>query len=234
MDTYKATNTRNGKFYIGSAINFEKRKKEHLNSTLNYLFQNALRKDPEAFEWEVWSDESEDRELEQALLDMWYGKEQCYNLSPYAVGGGHWVATGHCWVNDGTSERYIESGTEVEEGWELGRLPVRPETKQKMTEALKRREDNPFRKKGKESMSHGRIWVTTPDYSQERYLKPGEEIPEGWINGRSLKGKERPDHSENMKGRTWWVHPSGNRKFQKDSPGPEWQRGQVYRPDHGL
>jgi group I intron endonuclease len=84
MDTYKATNTENGKFYIGSTKNFERRKQGHLSSKWNYPFQNALRKNPEAFEWEVWSDDCEDPVLEQALLDMWFGKEQCYNLNPYA------------------------------------------------------------------------------------------------------------------------------------------------------
>ncbi len=84
MDTYKATNTENGKFYIGSTKNFEKRKRGHLNSKENYPFQNALRKNPEVFEWEVWTDDSDEPVLEQALLDMWFGKEQCYNLNPYA------------------------------------------------------------------------------------------------------------------------------------------------------
>ena len=84
MDTYKATNTLNGKFYIGSSKNFEERKKAHLGSKCNYPFQNALRKNPEAFEWEVWTDNSENREFEQALLDMWFGKEQCYNLNSKA------------------------------------------------------------------------------------------------------------------------------------------------------
>lgn len=84
MDTYRATNTTNGKFYIGSSTNFEKRKKEHLSSKENYPFQNALRKNPDAFEWEVWSDDSNEPILEQALLDMWYGKECCYNLNPSA------------------------------------------------------------------------------------------------------------------------------------------------------
>jgi hypothetical protein len=88
MDTYKATNTLNGKFYIGSATSFEKRKREHLKSQRNFPFQNALRQNPDAFEWEVWSDNGDERILEQALLDMWFGCEQCYNLSSKATGWG--------------------------------------------------------------------------------------------------------------------------------------------------
>jgi group I intron endonuclease len=84
MDTYKSTNTTNGKFYVGSTNNFEKRKREHLNSNENYPFQNALRKNPEVFEWECWTDDCDEPVLEQALLDMWYGTEQCYNLCPHA------------------------------------------------------------------------------------------------------------------------------------------------------
>lgn len=84
MDTYKATNTTNGKFYIGSTTNFERRKAEHSKPGTNYPFQNAFRKNPEAFEWEVWSDDSDEPILEQALLDMWFGKECCYNLNPSA------------------------------------------------------------------------------------------------------------------------------------------------------
>ena len=85
MITYKATNTSNGKFYVGSTKDFDKRKRGHLASSLNYPFQNALRQNPEAFEWETVEDDSEEPVLEQALLDMWFGKEQCYNLSPYAT-----------------------------------------------------------------------------------------------------------------------------------------------------
>ena len=84
MDTYRATNTKNGKFYIGSTFNFDRRKAEHFRCAENYPFQNALRKNPEAFEWEVWQDDSNDSVLEQALLDMWFGCEQCYNLNPSA------------------------------------------------------------------------------------------------------------------------------------------------------
>jgi group I intron endonuclease len=84
MITYIARNTMNGKFYIGSTINFNRRKNEHLKSNSNYPFHIALRKTPDCFEWEVIEDDSEERILEQSLLDMWYGKEMCYNLSPTA------------------------------------------------------------------------------------------------------------------------------------------------------
>jgi group I intron endonuclease len=84
MFTYIATNTSNGKFYIGSSRNFEGRKAAHLESRDPYPFQRALRKNPEAFKWRVWEDDFEDPIMEQALLDMWFGTEQCYNLNPKA------------------------------------------------------------------------------------------------------------------------------------------------------
>jgi group I intron endonuclease len=95
MDTYKATNTTNGKFYIGSSVDFERRKVEHLRSKENYPFQNALRKNPEAFEWEFWTDDCEDSVLEQALLDMWFGCEQCYNLNSSASRPPSWEGKQH-------------------------------------------------------------------------------------------------------------------------------------------
>jgi len=84
MQTYIATNTLNGKFYIGSTTNFERRKKDHLTGKENYPFQNALRNNPDAFEWKVWSDCYSEPILEQAFLDQWFGTEQCYNLNPSA------------------------------------------------------------------------------------------------------------------------------------------------------
>jgi hypothetical protein len=87
MITYRATNTLNGKFYIGSTIrDFKKRKKEHLRSKFDWPFQNALRKNPEAFVWEVWEDDENEPLLEQKLLDWWYGGERCYNLTGVAGG----------------------------------------------------------------------------------------------------------------------------------------------------
>jgi hypothetical protein len=198
MDTYKSTNTLNGRFYIGSTTNFEKRKKEHLNSTCNFPFQRALRANPEVFEWEVWTDESKNRELEQALLDMWFGTEQCYNLSPYANGGSGFVCQDYTWITNKVDEKLLPPGEDVPEGWEAGRLPFSPEAKKKKSLRNLEWEKNPFRKTGEESMSHGRKWVTTPEKDREKYLKPGEEAPEGWISGRM----KRPPRSAESRERT--------------------------------
>jgi len=203
MDTYKATNTLNGKFYIGSSRNFEERKKAHLSSKENYPFQNALRKNPEAFEWEVWSDDSDERILEQALLDIWFGKEQCYNLNPLASSPPQY---------EWTEERRKAAGVRAKErGTECLRTP---EAIAKMKETKR---NNPTvytdemrahrskillgntRKKGKKE-------------SQEARTKKSE----------AHKGKQRLDHKKEMTGRTWWINPEGERKFQKESPGPEW------------
>jgi hypothetical protein len=87
MITYKSTNTSNGKFYIGSSqdlASYEKRKQSHFRNKLPYPFQRALQANPEAFEWEYVEDDQEEPILEQALLDVWFGKEQCYNLNKHA------------------------------------------------------------------------------------------------------------------------------------------------------
>jgi group I intron endonuclease len=129
MDTYKATNTTNGKFYIGSSTNFTRRKEEHLNSRGNYPFQNALRKNPEAFEWEVWSDDSTEPVLEQALLDMWYGKECCYNLNPSAEHPPSWLGKIH------REETKKKQSVAALENWEGN-----TERKQKVIKSLSERE----------------------------------------------------------------------------------------------
>lgn len=147
---------------------------------------------------------------------MFYGTEMCYNLSPYANRGSGFKAFGHTWINNGKEEKFVSSVGDLEDEWEIGRLPVGEETRQKMQTALLNREDNPFKRKGEQSMSHGRVWVTTPERDQERYLKPGEEAPEGWEPGRmkrpprsqesrdrtrqALKGKEKsPEHRQKLR-----------------------------------
>ena len=84
MITYIATNKVNGKFYIGSTTNLDKRKGEHLNSKLNHPFQNSLRNNPDSFVWHLAEDQLADPRFEQVLLDLYFGTELCYNLNPRA------------------------------------------------------------------------------------------------------------------------------------------------------
>jgi len=46
--------------------------------------------------------------------------------------------------------------------------------------------------------------------------------------------RQTSEHIENAaktrKGRHWWVNSSSERRFQRESPGPEWQLGQKWKP----
>jgi hypothetical protein len=203
MDTYKSTNTINGKFYIGSTTNFEERKQAHLTSKKNYPFQNALRANPDAFIWEVWSDESEERILEQALLDMWYGKEQCYNLSPFASAPP---------VYEWTEDQRIKAGLRAKERG-IDHLHT-PEANAKRA---KTRKDNPtvYTDEMREARSKrmlGNDYKKGKKESEETCKKKSE----------AFTGVPKPAQSETMLGRTWWTHPDGRRKFQQESPGSDW------------
>ena len=198
MFTYKATNTLNGKFYIGSSMNFEHRKKAHLNSKEKYPFQSALRKNPEAFEWEVWKDDSENRELEQALLDMWFGKEQCYNLCPIA----NHVMTGRKHTEETKQKiRKKKVGSRHNE-----------ESKKKMSAA---------------ALIHrvGAI-ITEATKQKLRELNTGERHPRYGMPV-SLETRERLSKSNTGKnaGKKWWINKEGETKFQKEQPGEGWRRG---------
>ena len=229
MDTYISRNTSNGKFYIGSAKDFEARKKEHLSSINNYPFQNALRKAPEAFEWEVFTDDSENRELEQALLDMFFGTEMCYNLNPSAscppvkIGpdnprfglpaeeNPHYGKT--WWVNfDGSEEKFqLENPGE---GWVEGRREVSGGTRAKQSKNAR-----------------GRVWWVNLDGEMlKREECPGPE----WSRGMNDKAKQSYAHANKGErnpafGKKWWVSPGGEIRYCVVPPGPDWQNGRVYR-----
>lgn len=144
MHTYRATNTINGKFYIGSTFDFPKRKKDHLSSKDDYPFQRSLRKNPDAFEWEVWEDNSEDPILEQALLDMFFGTEQCYNLNPKANRPPSWRGKKQ-------SAEHIRKRTEHRKG-KPGK-PLSETAKQKVSEFNKgKKVSNETRRKTSESL----------------------------------------------------------------------------------
>ena len=175
MFTYKATNTLNGKFYIGSTRDFEKRQKEHTVSLRNYPFQNALRKNPEIFEWEVVEDDSDKPLLEQALLDMWFGTEMCYNLNKYACGG----CSGH---SDQTKQKMSQAkkgkplSEKNKEAISRGRKGMRfsEEHRRNISQAQTGRTHAPW--------NRGKTWYYNTDTLETRMFAndPGEQ----WKKGR--------------------------------------------------
>ncbi len=128
MITYTATNTKNGRFYIGSALNYCRyMSRVGAHHTMvpgrGYTdFQRDLQKDPLSFKWEWSEDERDDRNTEKSLIEL-------YKTSPflYNVGEGNW-------------ERRKEP-----------RNPHTEETKLKMSESAKRPEAQPAHKKAAQS-----------------------------------------------------------------------------------
>jgi group I intron endonuclease len=166
MITYLATNTKNGKFYIGSTTNFEWRKYCHLNQKRNYPFQNALRKNPDAFVWEVFYDDSDEPVLEQALLDKFFGTEQCYNLNPLAS------------RPPSQAGRPVSDETRRKQSAARKGKKKSDETKLKLKKSAKRGEQHPFfgvkgsahpssRRVGELNHSSKKVEVTHPDGTVE-------------------------------------------------------------------
>jgi len=132
MDTYRATNTLNGKFYIGSSVNFEWRKYQHLRSKETYPFQTDLRKNPEAFVWEVYVDDLDTNEHEVRLLKEFFFDVRCYNLNPCAERPPSQKGKTR-WKNELIQKQKICFEKPEGEGWEKGFLQ---KTRKKQSEAV--------------------------------------------------------------------------------------------------
>ena len=240
MYTYKATNTLNGKFYIGSTTNFNRRKNQHLNSKDNYPFQSALRKNPGAFEWEVEEDNFDEPILEQALLEMWFGTEQCYNLNPDAARPPD--CTGRI-VTEKTKQKLREANV-GEKNPNHGKK-ASEETRQKLREANSG-ENNPFYGKshteeskrknreahtGENNACFGKRGELSPQFGKKHTEETKHKMSESrrgekhWSFGKSAPLETRKKQSEAKVGRKWWVNEEGESRMEKESPGPEWRRG---------
>lgn len=83
------------RFYIGSSVNFSKRKNKHLNDLrnkkhANNYIQNVWNSGKSNIQYEILFESTENiniQEVEQKFLDIYYGTENCMNLCPN-VGGG--------------------------------------------------------------------------------------------------------------------------------------------------
>ena len=199
MITYIAINTLNGKFYIGSTTNFEKRKNHHLNAGKSWPFQNALRKNPEAFVWEITEDDLDEPVLEQAMLDMWFGKDQCYNLCPNANRGP-----------DNKGENNPMFGVPSPMTGKLG--PLNPNYGKKRPEQAEKMRGRK-RPKHSERMSGENNPMFNKNHSKETLEK----------QSKAKIGKLNPSY-----GKKWYVNPKGETTMVEECPGPEWVRGRTY------
>lgn len=120
---YLATNTANGKVYVGKTNNFAKRKREHLNNKSRHLFARALRKYGEhAFEWRILEsgietlDEANDREKHWISRYNSYFRNRGsngYNMTPGGDGGSMWnIKSIAIYTLDGKFEKAFSSVTE--------------------------------------------------------------------------------------------------------------------------
>lgn len=83
MITYTATNQKTGQFYIGSArtyLHYMNRVGNHHFGKPYGQFRKELQANPLDFVWEWSEDDSEERDFEEALLEMYVGSKFCYNL----------------------------------------------------------------------------------------------------------------------------------------------------------
>jgi hypothetical protein len=84
MITYTATNTKTGRFYIGSAknyCNYMNRVGNHHVGNPYSDFRKELQKNPLDFVWDYSEDNFSDRDFEEALLEVYVGSKWCYNIS---------------------------------------------------------------------------------------------------------------------------------------------------------
>lgn len=129
---YKATNSINGKSYIGFDSAWPKRKNRHLENA-NYnregKFYDAIRKYGwDKFQWEILY-QSEDKEHTLNVMETQFIREyntfnQGYNMTE--GGEGCFGATSNkIWINDGHKHKRLEKDQLIPKGWTKGRLKIK-------------------------------------------------------------------------------------------------------------
>ena len=212
MITYTATNTRDGRFYIGSTTNLEKRKQEHLKRKINYPFQRALRKHPEDFVWHFTEDGLSERRFEQVLLNLYFGTKLCYNLTPRAD------------CPPGMAGRPVSEETRRKQSLVRTGLKRSKETRKKMSESGKVKV---FSKEHRRKLSEANKGRTHSEKSKQKMKEAlkgrpahnkGNPASEETKRKMSEANKGKPAHN---KGTKWWNN-GVEEKMCVECPGEGW------------
>lgn len=124
---YRATNTLNGKVYIGFATDFNFRLKQHQTryKSTNTKFYSAIRKYGwEAFLWEVIYVSLDVDHCHRVMEPIFITEHDSITNGYNTTEGGLGVigaARNRVWVNDGIHHKRVPEG-EIPEGWALGRI----------------------------------------------------------------------------------------------------------------
>jgi hypothetical protein len=110
-----------------------------------------------------------------------------------------------------------------------------PETRRKRSESMAKARSNPeLKQKYKETYAKPEVKKRLSEAYREVQLRPEvrEKQQEYYDDPEwSRKCSERNKGEKNpCYGKRWWVNELNETKYQKYCPGPEWQRGRIYKP----
>ena len=205
---YRATNTINGKVYIGFDSNWPKRKSEHktVSKHAQFKFYNAIRKHGwDNFVWDIIY-QSLDHDhcldvMEQYFIDQYDSICNGYNSTRGGAGG----ASGANWWNNGITQLFTQ--TPPDDTFVKGRLY--------------------YNNKGSQigaDIQRGKIWIN--DGTNEMMVLPSAPLPAGYVVGRLAKAFANGSGRHNAKDSKWWNNGT-NQVMSIDCPGSTWVRGRI-------
>lgn len=207
---YKATNTINGKVYVGFDSHWPKRKSEHksaaIRDTSYNKFYNAIKK----YGWEsfVW-------EIVYQSIDG----DHCLNtMESYFISEYNSLAEGY------NSTRGGESGL-GNKWWNNGKVQVFTEYSPDETFVRGRLKFNNTGAKIGAAKQRGKIWVNNGTH--QMMIHNSIDIPEGYILGRLTSPKKGKSNTK-AKG-TIWYNNGVIQYMSNKCPGPDFKQGRLFK-----
>lgn len=204
---YRATNTVNGKVYIGFDSSWPKRKGEHKNAVKygdNLKFYNAIRKHGwNSFQWDILY-QSLDYEHCLNVMEPFFIAEHDSLANGYNGNrGGGTGSSGAHWWNNGVSQ--IHTQTPPDQSYKRGRLKF----------------NNTGARLGA-AVNAQKHWIN--DGKINKMIFKNDPIPAGWVKGRIKCFGEI--HGAHSKGSKWWNN-GINSTMSHTCPGEDYVPGRI-------